>query len=250
MENKNRSVILYGISSLIAPTFGHLYVGKLLRGLIILVLALAMLALCGWIGASTSLWTFYIIQAIYLLVVLTLAIDSMLFARNNKNYQLKRYNKWYVYIPYVILIIITLNVFVTNRGVIFGFDNHRIVSMNMAPILLAGDLIATDTRQYVIGHTPARGEIITFKYPRDPSIIYVKRVIGFPGERISIIDGCLYINGKKIVEPYVDNDSNERPYSQFMDEKKYLEIMFLFWVITEIIAMTVAFGECCRLEIL
>lgn len=223
METKSRSVILSGVSSLLAPTFGHIYVGRPLRGFTILAFGFLMLILCGWIGASTSLWSFYTTQAIYLIVVFILAIDAMLIARKSKNYELKRYNKWYFYIPSVLVILLVLNVFMANRGRIVGFDNHRNVSMNMAPTLLAGDLIATDTRQYAVGHTPERGEIITFKYPKDTSIIYVKRVIGLPGENISIKGGSLYINGEEIAEPYIQDNSNVRPYSQYMDEKKIPE---------------------------
>ncbi|MCU7861338.1 MAG: signal peptidase I [Candidatus Thiodiazotropha sp. (ex Lucinoma kastoroae)] len=147
-----------------------------------------------------------------------LAVDAILIARKHRNYVLRRFNKWYVYIPSILVILFVLNVFMANRGVITGFDNHRNVSMNMAPNLLPGDLIATDTRQYVFDHVPDRGEIITFKFPRDESIIYVKRVLGLPSENISIKDGILYINGETIAESYVQEGSNVRPYSQNMEE--------------------------------
>jgi signal peptidase I len=46
---------------------------------------------------------------------------------------------------------------------------------------------------------PNRGDIVTFSLPRDPSIIYVKRVIGLPGDRIQMVDGHLWINGKELM---------------------------------------------------
>ena len=43
---------------------------------------------------------------------------------------------------------------------------------------------------------PARGDIIVFRYPKEPDIDYVKRVIGLPGDRIKIRNDVLYVNGK------------------------------------------------------
>ncbi len=220
MKINKRSIIFSGFSSLIAPALGHIYVGKPLRGLTILIIAFLLLIVCGWSGASKSLWAFYSTQAIYFLTILMLAADAAFIARKSKDYKLKRYNKWYIYIASLITILFFINVFMANRGSIVGFDNHRNVSRNMAPTLLAGDFIATDTRQYLVGNTPKRGEIISFKYPNEPSIIYVKRVIGLPGEYISINKGVLYINGKKIPEPYVDSTKTQQPFSQNMDKKE------------------------------
>lgn len=45
---------------------------------------------------------------------------------------------------------------------------------------------------------PERGDIIVFKYPNDPSINYVKRLIGLPGDEISVRDGFIQINGKNL----------------------------------------------------
>jgi len=48
-----------------------------------------------------------------------------------------------------------------------------------------------------------RGDIVVFHYPRDPEKSYIKRVIGLPGDTISIDDGKVYIDGKRLLEPYV-----------------------------------------------
>ncbi len=51
-----------------------------------------------------------------------------------------------------------------------------------------------------------RGDIVVFRYPRDPSKSYIKRVIGMPGDRIRIDEGRVILNGKILEEPYVPED--------------------------------------------
>jgi signal peptidase I len=48
-----------------------------------------------------------------------------------------------------------------------------------------------------------RGDIVVFRYPRDLSKSYIKRVIGMAGDHVSIDDGAVYVNGRRIMEPYV-----------------------------------------------
>jgi signal peptidase I len=62
----------------------------------------------------------------------------------------------------------------------------------------------------------SRGDIIVFRYPRDPRKSFIKRVIGLPGDRIRIAFGHVYLNGKAVSESYVPDD--------FLDTKSYPEI--------------------------
>ncbi len=48
-----------------------------------------------------------------------------------------------------------------------------------------------------------RGDIVVFRYPRDPSKSYIKRVVGMPGDHVLIEDGQLFVNGVRVAEPYV-----------------------------------------------
>ncbi|MCL6637126.1 MAG: signal peptidase I [Alicyclobacillus sp.] len=52
-------------------------------------------------------------------------------------------------------------------------------------------------------HPPARGEVVLFHFPDDPSKIYVKRVIGLPGDTVIIRNGQVYVNGQPLKEPYL-----------------------------------------------
>ena len=53
--------------------------------------------------------------------------------------------------------------------------------------------------------TPNRGDVIIFRYPRDPSRDFIKRVIGLPGETVEVIAGQVYINGELMPEPFGPN---------------------------------------------
>jgi signal peptidase I len=61
-----------------------------------------------------------------------------------------------------------------------------------------------------------RGDIIVFRYPRDPRKSFIKRVIGLPGDRVRIAYGRLYLNDRLMDEPYVP--------PQFEDSRSYPEI--------------------------
>lgn len=53
------------------------------------------------------------------------------------------------------------------------------------------------------GWVPPRGAIVTFYHPFDPATLLVKRIVGLPGEEISIDRGTVYVNGRRLDEPYV-----------------------------------------------
>jgi signal peptidase I len=82
--------------------------------------------------------------------------------------------------------------------------SYNTPSSAMAPTLVVGDVLLADLRDK--GRIPRRGDVIVFRGPRDPSIIFVKRAVGLPGEWVQMIDGRLSIDGQLIkrreIEPY------------------------------------------------
>jgi len=85
---------------------------------------------------------------------------------------------------------------------VFVFEPFYIPSGSMEPTLLKGDRIIVSKLSYRVG-TPKRGDVIVFRYPRDPGRVFVKRVIGLPGETVALKDSHLYINGRQVSEPYL-----------------------------------------------
>jgi signal peptidase I len=95
--------------------------------------------------------------------------------------------------------------------------SYVIPTGSMEDTLLIGDHIIVDKLSYsppgVLSRyllpyqEPRRGDIFAFRYPADISQMFVKRVIGLPGDHLKIVNQQVYINGKKLVEPYVYHKS-------------------------------------------
>jgi signal peptidase I len=78
----------------------------------------------------------------------------------------------------------------------------RVDGFSMNPTLQDGEYILVNRLAYKIGH-PIRGDIVVFSFPMDPKQDLIKRVIGLPGESISVQDGKVMINGIPLEEPYI-----------------------------------------------
>lgn len=91
----------------------------------------------------------------------------------------------------------------------FLVEPFRIPSGSMMPTLLIGDFILVNKFTYGLRlpvlHTkiiekgePQRGDIVVFRFPNDPSVDYIKRVIGLPGDRIQYLDKKILVNGNPV----------------------------------------------------
>jgi len=70
--------------------------------------------------------------------------------------------------------------------------------------ILPGVGNAGNGERFYLFRGPQRGDIIVFRYPNDPTRDFIKRVIGIPGDVVEIRDGQVTINGKPVVEPYIE----------------------------------------------
>lgn len=100
----------------------------------------------------------------------------------------------------------------------FLYEPFRIPSSSLEPTLLTGDFILVNKFHYGLrlpvlhnkvsdGTMLHRGDIIVFRWPPNPSIDFIKRVIGLPGDHISYINKELYVNGQKIDQELLPNSS-------------------------------------------
>ncbi len=114
----------------------------------------------------------------------------------------------------------------------FLFEPFRIPSDSMMPTLLDGDFIFVNkftyglrlpvvNREIVAIGKPGRGDVVVFRLPSDPSVNYIKRLVGLPGDHVVVRDKRVYINGE--LQP-VKLDGmyppfNSTPLAQVADEK-------------------------------
>jgi signal peptidase I len=78
----------------------------------------------------------------------------------------------------------------------------QVEGTSMLPVLKDHERIVINRIAYDV-ESIHRGDIIVFHYPLDPSEIFIKRVVGLPGDWVSIRDGQVYVNGGRLSEPYI-----------------------------------------------
>ena len=105
----------------------------------------------------------------------------------------------------------------------FLVQPFRIPSSSMAPALLAGDQLLVNRfvygptrwaweRRLLPARAPRRGDVAVFRYPRDPRIPYVKRVLALPGETVALRRRELFVDGRPV---------DERGYAHHGDAASY-----------------------------
>jgi len=119
-------------------------------------------------------------------------------------------------------LLLAVIIFVGVRSIVLNF---RVDGQSMEPNLLNGEMLIVNRRAY--SHfdmrwlpwesdsasdwypfgKPARGDIVVFNPPGQHSEPYIKRIIGLPGDRISVHDGAVYINDQRLEEDYLTSDT-------------------------------------------
>ena len=116
----------------------------------------------------------------------------------------------------------------------FIVEPFKIPSGSMMPTLLAGDFILVNKFTYglrvpILNNTfieinqPKRGDVIVFHYPPAPSVDYIKRVIGLPGDRIKYQDKKLTINGEPVALEFAEDYEYLMSGLNVVTAKKYRE---------------------------
>jgi signal peptidase I len=115
----------------------------------------------------------------------------------------------------------------------FLVEPFKIPSSSMVPTLLVGDFILVNKFTYGIRlpvvnkkivplNDPQRGDVMVFRYPEDPSLDYIKRVVGVPGDRVEYRNKRLSINGKSVPLRQVD-DYLSKERMQF--SRRFVEVL-------------------------
>ena len=114
----------------------------------------------------------------------------------------------------------------------FLYEPFKIPSGSMIPTLLVGDLILVNKFQYGLrlpvlntkiteGEKPQRGDVMVFRYPPNPNLDYIKRVVGLPGDTVAYLNKRLTINGEAVATQSVPEffDEDAMRYFKQYEEK-------------------------------
>lgn len=107
------------------------------------------------------------------------------------------------------MIVLTVLMYLIINLVVQSYD---IQGPSMEPTLHSQERIIVDKVSYWF-YAPARSDVVIFKAPNDPSLSYVKRIIGIPGDVITVENTTVKVDGVTLQEPYVDPQRQGNPYN-------------------------------------
>ena len=124
----------------------------------------------------------------------------------------------------------------------FLFEPFNIPSGSMKPTLLVGDYLFVNKMDYgysrysfpfgiipiqgrIGGSEPQRGDVIVFKKPSAPSVNYIKRLVGLPGDTVQVKRGLLYINGEAVARELLERRSVEDDFGGEIEVSVYKETL-------------------------
>lgn len=117
-----------------------------------------------------------------------------------------------------LIIVIPIRMFVAQPFIVSG--------ASMEETFQSGEYLIVDQVSYHL-HNPARGDVVVFRYPKDPSKYFIKRIIGLPGETIKIEGSTVTIinkenpNGFIINEPYIKSMSSDNQLTETLGAREY-----------------------------
>jgi signal peptidase I len=227
---KRNPWIAVAVTIFVMPFIGMLYLGKGRRAFIYLALTFAAAGVAFWL-ASKGLWPRGIgwIPLVYVVVVIG-AIDAYRIARRSEvPFAGTWYSRWYGLVGICIgsALLVSLQ-----RA--FLYEPFHIPSEAMIPTLLVGDYIFVNKftygirlpivhRKLVDTAEPARGDVLVFRYPEKPSLNYVKRVVGVPGDTVEYREKRLRLNGKEVNGERVGEYNSDQGSQQFLVAIHYRE---------------------------
>ncbi len=209
---------LAALLSVAATGLGHLYCGRLAKGLILFFISFAfapIIVAAAHSAASTFMLGIVIASLAAMFAVFIYAVvDAWILARRlGGRYEPKEYNRWFIYL---LFIVVALG-YPTNLS--FSIRDHvleayKIPSTSMAPDILPGDRIFLNKAIYNF-EAPQPGDAVVFIYPDDRRLMYIKRIAALPGDTIEIRNNVVIVNGR----PLENNELGSPPMLNFSLEK-------------------------------
>jgi len=192
------------VLSLLAPPIGMLYVVRPLRALVYLAIGVVILPGAAFLGAQGIADAALLMGLASLVWRLAAAVDGYRLARRWPGPRLP----WYSRAP-ALVGFFALGLLVIGSLRAFVIEPFRIPSASMQPTLRVGDHILVRKTAYgwhvplggrrvITFAGPERGDVAVFRYPPDPALTYVMRVVGLPGETVAYSNKRLKIDGREL----------------------------------------------------
>ncbi len=206
-DHKKRRPLSAFFLSMAATGLGHIYCGKLAKGLTLFFVSFAFAPIVATLmkSASSAIALGAVIVSIGVLVFVFVyaAIDSIMIARKmGHEYQLREYNRWYIYLLFII-VSVAYPTNLSNHTREHLVQAYKIPSISMAPNILKKDFILLNKVIYK-RKRPQRGEVVVFVCPNDRRLDYVKRIVAMPGDTVEMKDNVLFVNNVPLTYETID----------------------------------------------
>ena len=220
-RSRGKSRIVAGLLSLITFGGGHVYIGHPRRGVTLVAIYLAVqvaFAVAAFLLPPRFLpIAVYFVAALSCLVLgyLAIAVNAVRLARRSEN---PSPHLWVIVAAMAVIAVVSFGIG-TLATLIKPEQPWRMFSVpshSMEPTLQVGENFVGDMTYYRT-HAPARGDVVLYKYPRDPSTIYVKRIVALPGDRIEFHEGRVVVNGEAGAEPGIAVGSPRAPLNNMRE---------------------------------
>ena len=198
LMSKQRKPWIAAAANLFLPPLGHIYVGHAWRGVVLYALWRIpfVFLIVGLLWFPNPVFMRLVFVAL-VLALPAMALDAWLISRHQEaDHNLKPYNRWYWYVGVALTLILL--------GEVIRFTivkAYKVPSEAMMPTLLLGDHFIINKLMFHF-RDPARGDLIVFEFPEDPTKHFVERIIALPGETVEVKGEKVLINGLPLSEPY------------------------------------------------
>ncbi len=203
-------------ASLVVPGLGFWIVDRPRLGLF------TALGLTGLI--LVFCWTRLIIEPVGFIVYAGLIVGIILWAATysavieftqRKHSDVRR--KWKPAIAFGVIFGLVLYLLTFNRSMTLGYETFQLPSSSMAPTLVRGDFFVIDSWRYRSSDIEY-GDLVVFEVTNPEGVIYIKRIVGLPGDTISFGSDFIARNGVRIDEPYAFYTENPiRPSGSYAE---------------------------------
>lgn len=201
MSGQARRPLLALFAGLLLPGLGQIYCGEVARGVVFLLSLGLILPAAAWLGLHAPPAMLALVILVGVLLALTIYVASLVAAvrsarRLGAGFVPSAWNRGSVYLALLglghLLVLGPLSGYARDHLV----ETFKVPSSSMAPAIAPGDRIFCDKR---VGHPGGRkierGDIAVFIQPNDRTTLYIKRIIGLPGDKIEIADRHIKVNG-------------------------------------------------------